>query len=68
MKGTNTMKDNLQFVTVRIACPKDVTEAEIADAINETLNRSNVEFPGNSIFADWAIEIPATNENSHTTH
>lgn len=52
----NCLKPNTQYqiITINVAMPVDITEAGMADAINETLHNAN----GNDdpVFADWQIK------------
>jgi hypothetical protein len=45
------------LVTVTLACPMSITEAGMADGINEMLNGDLADYPDNCAYADWTIDF-----------
>ncbi len=49
-------KTAYKLITVQIAVPASLSEAEMADGINETLGDA-VDGQGETMFADWSIDF-----------
>ena len=58
----HTLKPNSEYkmVVVELACPAELSDAAIADGLNEMLNESIRQYPDNSAFSDWKIEFDVT--------
>ena len=65
----HVLKPNTQYklVTLTLACPVEITEAGMADGINEMLNEGLIFHGSNCGYADWQIDFSGpvkTTDNS----